>query len=532
MGTKNSKTLIVIAVIIFSALSFSLALPKTSLWPFAFISLIPLYWALDRAQSYKNVILYSILWKGIHALLISYWIFNATMGQFEKGFITSLFFYVVSTLIPSIILFLVITLFYQYLKKNSLFFYGFLIPSIWILIDFLYEAVPFFIPWGFIGYGTYGMENFRMVASLGGIYLISFLIIMVNGLIYFLIKQLSEDKIYLKIYNKNWSTIHNIVKKKNILITALALFVATAVPTITGFVIKNSTVSFIQDHGNFKKVQVVQGSFGLKERWVSSNFINRMTTYLNLSKKNLQDGPELIVWPETVLNSSRQVNKDLFKHLIRNLGKDKSIIAGGVRSNKDRVSYNSAFAINGLGTVSWYDKIILLPYSENVPVVDVLGKFYDAPASFAPGSISPVLDTQLGKAGLSICFEVLYNKHIRKSINEGANLLVNISNDTWFGNSAMPWLHMHSAAFRAIETRRYMIRASNSGISAIIKPTGEITAQTKLFKRTSITGKYKTIKEMTLYSRFGNWILFLALVILMTPLLQYILKKDEEIVKS
>jgi apolipoprotein N-acyltransferase len=448
------------------------------------------------------------------------------MGQFHKTFGVSLFFYIIAVLIPSLVVFSLFTVLYRLLYKNTMLFFCAILPSLWILHDYIYEAVPFFIPWAFIGYSTFPMDNYRLFASFGGIYSLSFLIVCINGSLYFLFNKIKLLDVLKKLKNKNFYPLKVILSEKTVITACIIIVSAIALPLSYGWFHKYTIEKKIKNSTAYS-VKIVQGNFGLKERWLSSSFINRMNTYLSLSRKDKKDGRALIIWPETVLNSSGQVNKDLFKHLIKSLGREKTLIAGGIRRDKKRKVYNTAFSINGLGIVSWYDKKILLPYSENVPGVDVLGKFYDAPASFVPGSINPVLSTLEGTAGLSICFEVVYGRHIKQAVDLGADFLVNISNDTWFGDSAMPWLHLHSAAFRAIETGRYMLRASNSGISAIISPSGKIQKRTDLFKRCFITGDFVPLKDKTFYSSTGNWILFLALLILLIPLIQFIFSKGK-----
>jgi apolipoprotein N-acyltransferase len=118
-----------------------------------------------------------------------------------------------------------------------------------------------------------------------------------------------------------------------------------------------------------------------------------------------------------------------------------------------------------------------------------------------------------------ICYEGIFPRISREYKNSGVGLLVNITNDAWFGTSSAPYQHLTMAAFRAVENHVYMIRAANTGISAIIGPTGEVVSRTGLFERTSLNGKVQFLGEKTFYSKYGDvfaclCFIFLAIIFL------------------
>ena len=104
--------------------------------------------------------------------------------------------------------------------------------------------------------------------------------------------------------------------------------------------------------------------------------------------------------------------------------------------------------------------------------------------------------------------------------------LVNISNDSWFGDSPMPYIHLNSARLRAVENRRFLLRASNSGISAVIAPTGEITAQSGLFKRERVEAAFVRLDSLSFYTRFGDWGILASAGILLFSLVRVIVRNE------
>lgn len=131
-----------------------------------------------------------------------------------------------------------------------------------------------------------------------------------------------------------------------------------------------------------------------------------------------------------------------------------------------------------------------------------------------------------GNIGISVCLEILYPGYVRRSVKEGAYFLVNISNDSWFGNSAMPYFHLNAPRLRAVENRSFLLRTSNSGIPAVIYPTGKIQVQSGLFTKERVGGRFVKLDQVSFYARYGNLVLFAAACILFVALLEMIFNKD------
>ncbi|MFW5770771.1 MAG: apolipoprotein N-acyltransferase, partial [Spirochaetota bacterium] len=231
--------------------------------------------------------------------------------------------------------------------------------------------------------------------------------------------------------------------------------------------------------------------------------------------------------PETVVNSSMIFHEKLASILSSLMNDDSMLITGAVSRPNGKQVYNSAYAISGDGQVARYDKNILLPYAESSPLgVEILDNYYTAPDSFHRGKTLPVIKMSSGTIGISICFEQVYPSYIRRSVGQGATILVNISNDAWFGDTTQPGQHLNCSIIRAVEHRRYLVRAANSGYSAIISPAGELSNVTSLFSREAGKGRVQFIEQKSLYTRYGDMIMYLALVILLSILAIEAFKKD------
>jgi apolipoprotein N-acyltransferase len=188
--------------------------------------------------------------------------------------------------------------------------------------------------------------------------------------------------------------------------------------------------------------------------------------------------------------------------------------------NGDYQYLNSAFLIGSDGLrQARSDKVHLVPFGEYVPLGRLLSfvdKLVVGVGDFIPGTIVPL---PLGDhhLGVLVCYEVIFPYLARQHVQQGADLLVNITNDAWFGRSSAPYQHLAMARFRAIENRIWLARSANTGISALIAPSGEVVQSGPIFETLQISGKVGLGAELTFYTRFGD--LFALTCLLLTVLL-------------
>jgi len=170
--------------------------------------------------------------------------------------------------------------------------------------------------------------------------------------------------------------------------------------------------------------------------------------------------------------------------------------------------YNSAYLIDAEPRIAGkYDKVHLVPFGEYVPFkkwLPFLGKMVDHVGDFKPGEQGTTISWKNEKLGVQICFEIIFPGLSRAMAHRGATILVNITNDAWFADTSAPYQHFAMAVFRAVENRRSLVRAANTGISGFVDPVGRVLAQSALFTDAVLTGNIAIYPLTSLYTRYGD----------------------------
>jgi apolipoprotein N-acyltransferase len=268
------------------------------------------------------------------------------------------------------------------------------------------------------------------------------------------------------------------------------------------------------------RVALVQANIDLKDKWLSANRDAIADRYLRLTFTG--EDIDLAIWPESAIPAYRDELEEDFLPMLKSLAaaRDMGLVFGTVErqlTGDEKVYYNSAISIGEHGGV--YRKHHLVPLGEFLPfpwVLRWLLDFMHIPMSdFSTG---PARQAPLVAAGqkiaVSICYEGTFGEEIIRALPE-ATLLVNISEDAWFGDSLAPHQHLEIVRLRAVETGRSLLRATNTGISAIVDPRGRIVARTKQFQTAVLTGTVQPMRGATPYVRFGNYPVIVGLTLLL-----------------
>ena len=271
------------------------------------------------------------------------------------------------------------------------------------------------------------------------------------------------------------------------------------------------------------KVGVVQGNIEQDQKWSPAMRLATVDIYTRLSEQAIaqENGPPaLLVWPETalpfIINNNPYFNR-LKKILITK--RKISLLSGApfYKEVEDKnsqqeskiLSYNSAYLFTPEGEISGrYDKQHLVPFGEYVPLSDYLplpGPLVENIGNFSSGRPARPLSYEGVAIGVLICFESIFPKLARNWTSNGANLLVNITNDAWFGRSSAPWQHLSMSVFRAVENRRSMARAANTGVSAVIDPLGRIMAKSSLFQPFYLVANVPLLQSKTIFVILGHY---------------------------
>ena len=292
----------------------------------------------------------------------------------------------------------------------------------------------------------------------------------------------------------------------------LAAIVALLVPWAAGAALYRHT--WTHPSGPEVSVAIVQGAIPQDEKWLASNHETTLRLYQRLTEHVLGDA--LIVWPES---ASADLVNDIVPYitdLYRAARAHGSAIVMGVLRAADspaepgRVQYfNSVLALDAQGP-SWYDKRHLVPFAEFFPVphfVRAWLRLMSLPYSdFTRGAADqPPLAAAHLQLGITVCYEDAYGNYMLKVLPR-ADALVNVTNDAWFGHSSARHQHLQIARMRALEAGRYLVRAANDGISAVLGPHGEVIARAPEFKSVTLVSTIVPYAGLTPYARVGNWL--------------------------
>ena len=276
-----------------------------------------------------------------------------------------------------------------------------------------------------------------------------------------------------------------------------------------------------------KTVALVQGNIDQATKWLPENRTPIVTRYLELTEPHWDAA--LIVWPEAAITLLEHQAQDVLQVLDDRGKKENAAVVLGIPAvqrvpNDGYLSYNAAVAVgNAAGR---YTKRQLVPFGEYVPFEDWLRgliEFFDLPMSSSEPGPRRQPPLQLGNlaGAMAICYEVVYGELMRVSA-EDADVLLTISNDTWFGSSIGPLQHMQIAQMRALENGRALVRSTNNGVTAIVDHRGRLIASLPQFEAGVLRGAFEVMEGRTPYNRFGDfWLVGLSLVVLLAMVVRF-----------
>jgi apolipoprotein N-acyltransferase len=269
------------------------------------------------------------------------------------------------------------------------------------------------------------------------------------------------------------------------------------------------------------RVALVQGNIDLGSQWRSDFYGRNLDVYLRLSLEALRDeSPEILFWPESALTfflEDEPLYRRSIASVLRPFGVE--LVVGGPRAVEEGGAryYNSVWRISPEGEIlGRYDKEYLVPLAEYFPLerVDVLRRKFGRIRVFEHGRVTAPIETRAGLAGVVICNEAMLPEVVSDRVSEGAVYLVNPTNDTWISHPQYQEQQFAIAAMRAIEQRRYLLRISTAGPSAVIDPWGRVMVKAEHLTREVIVGTVEPRAQRSIYNRVGD--LFAVLCVLVT----------------
>jgi apolipoprotein N-acyltransferase len=364
-----------------------------------------------------------------------------------------------------------------------------LLSTLWVAWEVARGTLLTGDPWLLIGYAASSFPVLVQVADLGGVFLVSFVIALTNA-------AAAECLTAGRRFDK-----------------------ATFVAVVPALVALAGTLAY----GAWRlavplpaspalTVSVIQGNNDPGRQWRAAHYGEGLDEYLRLSAEAAGDDPIVLVWPESAVTFFL-AHEPHYRAQIRRLLQDTEadlLVGGPHHEDVDpaRPAYfNSAFYMTPDGRITGrYDKVHLLPFGEYFPLrtIEFLRRRFERVRYFTPGDETTLLDTRLGKVAVAICFEAIFPDLVRRRMAAGAQILVNLSNDAWLGDNAGPRQHAAMIAMRAVENRTWVIRATTTGISAVIDPFGRTLKQTPLAVPARLTASVVPLQIPTVYKSYGD----------------------------
>jgi apolipoprotein N-acyltransferase len=365
------------------------------------------------------------------------------------------------------------------------------VPFLWVAGEWVRGWLMGGFPWGMLGYSQYRVLAVIQIAELGGVYAVSFVVAAVNAAVVAL-----------------FTTPRRVA-------AAAAVVCGALVVAALGF----GRWRLAEVPAGTARVAVMQPAIEQPVKFDPDHAVRTVQIYVELTRQAAAERPDLLVWPETASPTILRRDPSLLaalRDLSATLGLPLLVGSIDVGDGAAPRYRNSAFLLTDRGLVGRYDKIQLVPFGEYVPLSGALGfvrGWAEFIADLEPGSEPVVFPGPPTPFGVVICYEGIFPALVREFARGGARLMVNMTNDAWFGRTSGPAQHLAMYPFRAVEHRTSVVRAANTGISAFIAPSGRITRRLELFERGTMTERIPLRSRTTLYTRLGDWMAWLSLAL-------------------
>ena len=380
--------------------------------------------------------------------------------------------------------------FSKYIPDNTAFPIG--CAALWVLGEALLTVGSLAFPWANISVSLTGWLPYLQTASLFGNRFVTFVTVLICCILAFSLA----------------------VRKKT------HAYIGLAVASI--YIISSYALWFIPT----EKVEpfnasIIQGNVLSNEKWSSNNRDAIFDRYISMTEDAAKNGADLIFLPESAIPSRFVENGRIHKAMSEIAEYHNVTIFLGINHYDEGDQFNSVIAVMPDGSISErYDKRHLVPFGEFIPFADSLGKLFpfvgelsSDSGAYSEGDRCVVINTELSNVAPLVCFDSIFPEFSREASQNGATTLAVVTNDSWFNDSAGIYTHLRHSQLRAIENRRYILRAANTGISAFINQRGEIIESTKPLSPEIVYADVYNIKDKTLYTATGDLTVYFSLLL-------------------
>jgi apolipoprotein N-acyltransferase len=366
----------------------------------------------------------------------------------------------------------------------------------WTAVEFARDHIPFNgFPWSNIAMSQWRLLPLIQIVDLVGVYGLIFLIVWVNAFLAEAAARLRGEAV-------------------RALPLKAAVTAALVVATLAYGIVRLRTPETPAAGSGALTVGMVQGNIPQEQKWVEQKAVEHLGKLVRLSR-GLRDAPvDLIVWPEASLpwpvsTEARAIPPRVLGMEQEEVGAAPLVLVGVLSERPDGEYYNSMLLVGRGGSIlGRYHKAHLVPFGEYVPYKKFFSfarKLTQPAGNFSEGDSFEPLVAGAARIGALICYEDVFPEIARALTARGADVLVNQTNDAWYGFSGAAYQHLALSVFRAVENRRFMVRATNSGVSAIVSPSGRVGMETGLFEEAVIVAPVALRRELAVYTRLGDW---------------------------
>ena len=511
-----------------SAALFTLPYHFGGLYPLGFIAFVPYFFSI-RGKNQGQAFKYSMIFGGLFWAATGFWLNNVnTLGflgvmVYLACYVGFFGYYAVYFLDPPA------ESVSAYIIRNtqSVFF----VPALWVFLEYARGFLLSGLPWSLLAYTQWKNLAFIQGADVVGAYGISFAVMAINVLVY---------RLLLIIFRKEPELIlipgESELKKRYPWIIFMVLCVFLGMFYGYGTIILSHRNAFYAGKSPkaFVRVATIQGNIPQDQKWDVRIKYLIFEKYRRLTLMAANDQPDLIVWPETSFPGyleNEPIMAAQLRNLVRQARTGTLVGAPTMGSMEEGLRfYNSAIFYTAQGEEQKrYHKMHLVPFGEYVPLEPATSFIRNF---FAIGRFTPGKEKTLFKLasrskpaiytyGVLICYEDIFPLLVRDFAAEGADFLVNITNDAWFGKTSAPYQHAQASVFRAVENHMPVVRAGNTGLSCLISSEGKIYASVKDIHGEEImvsghkTGNIIIKRGKSFFTRFGDLFFFLNLAILL-----------------
>jgi len=504
---------------------FGCSFPPFPFGVLASVSLVPLLLLIERLDSLRKQILYSYFSFFIASCIALYWVGGFTVAKDPFLMLAGGLLLLWEPIFFSVIVLSYIIVRKSFGIKTALIAF----PFLWITGEWLYALGEFAFPWLTLGNTqTYQLDKIQF-ADITGVYGISFWLVILNVLAFVLLTSILK-------------TAERKISRHQLFLTAAILLIYIAPSFYTG---KGWDQGVAAKNIPAVKVGIVQPNIDPWEKWDASKTSEarwaQVENYLEKTGEQKKIGAEISVWPETAILYNIPLFREDFEKMRQAVDSlDVSIVSGYINceyypegkapaassvirgTDLHYDSFNSIMYLEPHSNeVQSYEKMRLVPFAERIPYASAI-PFLIEPlrwgvgiSNWGIGTDSTVFEDTIHRTKFlaMVCYESIFPEFVSAFVKRGAQFLVFITNDSWWGNTSGARQHSQYAILRAVENRRWVVRCANGGISCFIDPYGNMYDRTAMYTQASVVRSIQPLTEKTFYTEHGDWIARIAGII-------------------